>query len=125
MASDGYRGLLVWQKAMDLVESSYRMTHSFPECERFGLSSQIQRAAVSIPANLAEGHSRGGTREFLYFVRIACGSIAELETHIEVARRLNYLSAMRFAELNRQAEEVGRMLSGLRASLQKKLSQKP
>src|ERR1700722_14992428 len=86
-----FRDLRVWQRGMEVVESVYRATQSFPKQELYGLTSQLRRAAVSIPANIAEGHCRQHIKEYLNFLSIAQGSIAELETEIEIAGRLNYL----------------------------------
>jgi four helix bundle protein len=85
MGIQSFRDLVVWQKAMELVVECYRITRSFPDAEKFGLTSQMQRAAVSIPANIAEGRERGHLKEFIRHLGIACGSQAELETHIEIA----------------------------------------
>lgn len=87
-----YRELLVWQKAMDLVAESYRVAGSLPRSETYGLKSQIQRAAVSIPANIAEGHGREHLGDYLHHLSIASGSVAELETHFLVAERLSLLA---------------------------------
>ena len=115
-----YRDLEVWKKAMDLVEHCYRATAGFPSVERYGLASQLQRAAVSIPANIAEGHDRQHRAEFLQHLAIAHGSLAELETHIQIAARLEYLIHEKLEELMERCSEVGRMLNGLRRSLRDK-----
>ena len=86
------KDLEVWQKAMDLVVDSYNLAEMFPMNEKYGLTSQVQRAAVSVPANIAEGRSRQHTKEFIQFISIAYGSLAELETLIEIADRLDYVS---------------------------------
>jgi four helix bundle protein len=116
---ESYRELIVWQKAMNLVVSVYKSTQDFPKHEVYGLVSQIQRAAVSIPSNIAEGHSLRQTPNFIRHLAIACGSLAELETQLEIARRLGYLQIS--ATLETEAAEVGRMLTKLRTSLQSKL----
>lgn len=105
---------------MDLVEDCYRLTRRFPDNEVYGLSNQLQRSAVSIPANIAEGRERGRTKEFLHHLSIARGSLAELETHIAVARRLNYINEENFKQLTEKTAEVGRMLNGLRGSLERR-----
>lgn len=87
-----HKDLTVWQKAMDLVEDIYRITRDFPDEERFGLVQQMRRCAVSIPSNIAEGAGRSSSREFLRFLSIAIGSLAELETQVEIAKRIGYLS---------------------------------
>jgi four helix bundle protein len=88
VAVQHYRELIVWQKAMNLVEAVYRMTDEFPKKEIYGLASQIQRAAVSVPSNIAEGQGRSSTREFLHFLSMAQGSLMEVETQITIAERL-------------------------------------
>jgi four helix bundle protein len=120
MTVRSYRDLEVWQKAMDLVEECYGLTREFPAAEMYGLSSQLQRSAVSVAANIAEGRERGGSREFLHHLSIACGSLAELETHILIAERLHYLNEERLRQLMDGTAEVGRMLNGLRRSLKDK-----
>ena len=90
-----YRDLEVWQKAMALVVESYRFTNLFPKSETYGLSSQIQRAATSIPANIAEGHGRDHLGDYLHHLSVANGSLMELETHLEIASRLSYVSGTR------------------------------
>lgn len=116
-----YRDLEVWQKAMDLVVECYRTTNKFPKNETFGLDSQLQRAGVSIPANIAEGRARKYTKEFLRHLSIAYGSLAELETHILIAERLNYINHDQSKELLDRMSTVGRMINGLRRSLEKKI----
>jgi four helix bundle protein len=120
MTIHSYQDLEVWQKAMDLVEDCYRLTREFPKNEVYGLSSQLQRSAVSIPANIAEGRERGRTKEFLHHLSIAYGSLAELETHILIARRLDYVNEENLRQLMDRIAEIGRMLNGLRGSLEHK-----
>lgn len=122
MKIQSYRDLLVWQKSMDLVVECYGITQAFPESERFGLSSQLQRAAVSVPANIAEGRGRGHLKEFLRHLGIAFGSLAELETHLEIARRLGFVSPKGADLIARHSDEIGKMLTGLRTSLRRKLN---
>jgi len=112
-----YKELEVWQKALDLTAEVYRLTRCFPDEERFGLTAQIRRAAVSIPANIAEGWGRGTTKEYIQFLLIARGSLMELETHAIIARRLGYLSEAQVVGLQASVNEVGRMLNGLIQSL--------
>ena len=112
-----HRDLVAWQKAMDFVVAIYRATDRLPVDERYGLTSQIHRAVVSIPSNMAEGHGRTSTSEFLHFLSIARGSLCELETQILSAERLSYLSGDVRDDLLRQADEVGRLLRGLTRSL--------
>jgi four helix bundle protein len=113
----GYRDLNVWQKGMDLAEAAYRLSWRFPQSERFGLCSQSQLAAVSVPSNVAEGHSVGLRKPFQRHLRIARGSVAELETDMLLAERLNYISSQDSREFLARSEEVSKMLSGLLRSL--------
>ena len=113
MDEQGYRGLLVWQRGVDLTEAIYALTELMPSSERYGLASQIQRSAVSIPSNIAEGHARSHTGDYLKHLSYARGSLAEVETQIIVAVRVKRVTredAMKSWEL---AQEVGRMLTGL------------
>ncbi|MFH0811494.1 MAG: four helix bundle protein [Pseudomonadota bacterium] len=110
MGIKSYRDLEVWQKAMDLVVECYQITKKFPKKEAFGLAGQLQRAAISIPANIAEGRERQYTKEFIQYVSIAYGSLAELETHLLIAERLNYLDGNQVKRLLDMTSEVGRML---------------
>ena len=112
-----HRDLIVWQKAMDLVENVYRATDCFPKAEVYGLTSQIRRAVTSIPANIAEGQGRRLTKEFLYFLANARGSLWELDTHLESAARLGFLTSEVHKELRLQLDEVGRILNGLMRSV--------
>jgi four helix bundle protein len=113
-----HRDLRVWQRAIDLVEHSYRLTDRFPKRETYGLSSQLQRAAVSIPANIAEGHGRKSTGAYLNHLSIAYGSLSELETHIEIAVRLRYVAHNDIDGLQALLEETRRMLAALIRSLE-------
>lgn len=113
-----YRDLRVWQLGMDLTVNLYQVTKSFPKEELYGLTSQIRRASSSIPANIAEGHARG-TKEFLQFLRIAQGSLTEVETHLMIAQRVGILPEENLTELLRMTEQLGRMLNKLRTSLPK------
>lgn len=109
----GYRDLVVWQKAMGLAEATYRLTRSFPSEEKFGLTSQARRAAVSVPANIAEGYGRGTRPAYANFVRIAQGSLKELETHLLLAERVGLCASPDIHGLLADADEIGRMLRGL------------
>jgi four helix bundle protein len=111
----GHRGLVAWQKAMELVTEIYRITRDFPRGELYGLVSQLRRAAVSVPSNLAEGYGRNSRNEFHQFVGVARGSLAEIETQIEIAKNLHYVSEESSSELLSRVDEVGRLLTGLRA----------
>lgn len=108
-----YKDLIVWQKAMDLVNAIYDATDAFPKRETYSLTDQIRRAAVSIPSNIAEGQAHYSSREFLHFLRHSRGSLAELETQVIIAQRRSYLSEDQAKGLLKQADEVNRMLSGL------------
>jgi four helix bundle protein len=112
-----YRELIVWQKAMDLVEAIYKVTRTFPNDEMYGLTSQLRRAAVSVPSNIAEGQGRASTREFLYHLSVAHGSVCEVETHVLIAERLTYLDEQAVHRLMNLASEVGRLINGLTNSL--------
>src|SRR5437868_11266056 len=112
-AIKSYRDLLVWQKAIDLVVDAYRATAPFPKSETYGLTSQIRRAATSIPANIAEGYGRGSRKEYVQFLTFAQGSLKELETHFIVAEKLSYLTAVQMNRLLSQTDELGRMLGSL------------
>jgi len=111
----GHRDLVAWQKGMKLVKDIYRVTRDFPREEIYGLTSQLRRAAISVPSNLAEGHGRNSRREFHQFVGHARGSLLEIETQLEIARDLGYLPLPIAADLLAEASEVGRVLNGLRA----------
>jgi four helix bundle protein len=113
----GYRELKVWQIAMWLAEESYRLTANFPKREVYGLASQMQRSAVSVPSNIAEGHGRNSKKEFYHFLGIALGSLAELETQIMLAQRLNYVSETDSVAVLKNSDELGKMLKGLQKSL--------
>jgi len=114
-----YQDLEAWQKAMDLVVECYQATQPFPSNETYGLTSQIRRSAVSVPANIAEGHGRQHQTEFIQHLSIAYGSLSELETHIGIAQRLNYLDLDQVQKLLGRASEVGRLLNGLLRFLRK------
>lgn len=117
-----YRDLRVWQKAMDLVVLSYELTKKLPAEERYGLISQIKRSASSVPANIAEGHGRKRTGDYLHHLSIAHGSLMELETHLLIAQRLAYLQLAAVTPLLQQSNELSRMLSGLVQKLREKIS---
>ncbi|MCP1197940.1 four helix bundle protein [Notoacmeibacter sp. MSK16QG-6] len=108
-----YRDLRVWQKAMDLAEAVYKATEHFPDGERFGMTSQMRRAAVSVPANIAEGFGRESSGVFVQFLRTSQGSLKELETHCLLAKRVDLLEKPVADELLCRADDIGRMLGGL------------
>ena len=118
-----YRDLVVWQKGMDTVELVYRFSEKFPSSETYGLSSQIRRAAISVPSNIAEGQGRTGTKEFLHHLSIAYGSLLEVETQAQIAQRLGYVGYEGCDEILQATGEVGRLLSGLMNSLTRKSQQ--
>jgi four helix bundle protein len=122
MADAGYTKFDVWRKSIDFVASIYTVTKSFPKEEMYTLTSQIRRAAISIPSNIAEGRSRRTTREFMRFISIASGSAAELETQIRIAERLAYLSCQQATPLLNEIDDISRMLNRLYASLETKLA---
>ena len=113
----GYRDLIAWQKAMGLVRETYQLTRSWPADERFGLTLQARRAAVSVPANIAEGSGRTGPRHLRNHLSIAHGSLCELETHVLVARDLGFMETLETDALLERSEEVGRIIRGLLKSL--------
>ena len=112
-----YRDLLVWQLGTKIALAIYRQTTSFPREELYGLTSQLRRAAVSIPSNIAEGQGRRSPREFVNFLSIAYGSVREVETQVEIARRLGYLASEDASRLVDQMDEVGRLINGLSQSI--------
>ena len=112
-----HRDLIVWQKAMNLVTAVYVETEKFPKAELYGLTSQIRRAAASVPANIAEGQGRRLKGEFLQFLGTARGSLLELDTHLEIACRLGFLGQQVHAALSDQLIEVRRLLNGLIRSI--------
>jgi len=113
----GYRGMIAWQRAMDLTVDVYSVTRSLPDIERFGLISQMQRAASSIPANIAEGYGRGSDADFSHFLSIAYGSLCELETFVQLALRLEYISAELYDRLLDITSSTARVLYGLKKRL--------
>jgi four helix bundle protein len=117
IAINSYRDLIAWQKAMSLAELIYRITSRFPSNERFGLTSQMRRAAVSIVSNIAEGNARNTRGEYVQFVGHARGSVAELETQATLALRLGLLPTESEQMVFDQLDEVGRLLTALRAAL--------
>jgi four helix bundle protein len=112
-----FRDLRVWQQALDLVEKVYVLTRRFPREETYGLLSQVRRAVVSVPSNIAEGHTREHIREYLHHLSIAQASLAELETQLEIATRLNYLLPSQLKELLPEVTSLGKQLYALRNAL--------
>lgn len=117
MNAKGFRELRVWQYGMDLVEEVYLLTKRFPKDELYGLTNQLRRAAVSVPSNIAEGQSRAFVKEYLQFISMAQGSLAEVQTQIEIAARLKYLAAEQVQPALQHAESLAKQLNALRSSL--------
>jgi four helix bundle protein len=117
-----YKDLIAWQKAMDLVAAVYELTESFPRREMYSLCDQIRRAAVSIPSNIAEGQAHYHSREFLQYLRIARGSLAELETQLLIADRQKYVAKDDLKFVLELRDEVSRILSGLINSVSKSIA---
>ena len=115
-----YRDLAVWQRAMRLAKRIYEVTQKFPADERFGLTNQLRRAAVSVPSNVAEGHARFGPGEFRRFLSIAMGSIAELETQIVLSQDLGYVREGLMLDLLAELDVIGKMLRGLVKSIERR-----
>ena len=116
-----YRDLLVWQRALELAVRIYRVSEKFPKSEIYGLTSQLRRAAVSVPSNVAEGYGRSSRKEYLQFLSVAQGSLKELETQIILAQRLSYTSEKDAEDVLSASETVGKMLGGLMRSLRTKV----
>ena len=115
-----YRDLMVWQQGIELVTEVYRISRQLPDDERFALSNQMQSAAVSIPSHIAEGHARSSRREFLSYLSMALGSLAELETHLTIADKLDYITEGKKRKVMSQAGLLGRRIRSLQKSLQQK-----
>ena len=115
-----YRDLEVWQLAMILAKQVYEITAAFPKDERFGLVNQMRRAAVSVPSNIAEGHARSSTVDFQRFIKIAMGSVAELETQTLLSQDLGFVSIDQQQELMQPLDQIGKMLRGLHRSLERR-----
>ncbi len=109
-----HKQLNLWHESMDFVELMYEMTNNFPNHEKFGLISQIRRAAISVPANIAEGAARKNSKEFIQYLHISMGSCSELGTHLELVRRLGYISNEYWLKVDSFLNKIDRMLIGLR-----------
>ncbi|GHB70988.1 four helix bundle protein [Persicitalea jodogahamensis] len=116
-----YRETIVWQKAMAFVTAIYKITSSFPTSEQFTLTSQMRRSAISIPSNVAEGFGRRSTGDFVRFLQISTGSLYELQTQVEIAFNLQYVSKEDYDSLFSQSREIERLLSSLIQKLKEKL----
>lgn len=117
LAEFGFEKLAVWKVGMDLVESIYKVTRNFPRDEQFGLTSQVRRAATSIPSNIAEGYGRGSKASLANFMRIARGSLFEVRTQLEIARRIGIISPEELNPIADKAVELSRMLDGFIRSI--------
>ena len=117
MPVQSFKDLIAWQKAMDLVVEIYRATASFPADERFGLTVQLRRAAVSVPSNIAEGQGRGPSQDFVRFLAIARGSVQEVDTQLTIALRLGYLQPEQHEPLVAMIAEVAKIINGLIRSI--------
>jgi four helix bundle protein len=115
-----YQQLIAWKKAIALVTNIYSVTAAFPRAEVYGLTSQLRRAAVSVPSNIAEGQGRATKGEFIQFLGHSRGSLFEVETQLEISRNLGYITSERQTYLSNELSEVGRILNGLITSLQQK-----
>ncbi len=113
-----YRDLRVWKEAMDLAVECYDLTRGFPREEAFGMTSQIRRAAASVPANIAEGYGRNSTGQYVQFLRTAQGSLKELETHLLLTARVELVEQDEIEPLLKRADDIGRMLQSLAKSVQ-------
>jgi len=120
MAVLSYRDLNVWQKAMDIAAAVYQLTKPFPQSELYGLTTQMRRAAVSIAANIAEGHGRETSGAYIQFLRIAQGSLKELETHIFLAQRVDLVGSDQIEPILDECDKLGRMLRALIRAIQEK-----
>src|SRR5580704_5504525 len=114
---ESYRDLIAWRKGIDLVTEIYRVTRSFPQDERYGLTSQLRRAVVSVPSNIAEGQARFSRKEFHHFLSHARGSLVEIETQLRIAENLGYLGPKHTRPMFETASELGKVLNGLIASI--------
>ena len=118
---ESYRDLKVWQKAIDMVVDCYKLSQDFPKHEIYGLTSQLRRAAVSVPANIAEGYGLGSRKEYLQFLAIAQGSLKEVETHLIITQRLEYMTQTQLKTILARTEELGKMLGSLIRTLKDKI----
>ncbi len=118
----GFRDLKIWQRSREMVKTAYLLTATFPKEEIYGLTSQLRRCAISVPSNIAEGSVKRSTREFLRFLNIAYGSLAELETQLQLAADLGYLTNEVLNEPLTEIDEIGRMINGLIKKLEDKLN---
>lgn len=125
MSVQSCKDLKVWQKSIELVKSIYKASDFLPKEEQYGLCSQVRRSAVSVASNIAEGHARDSTKEYLRFISVALGSLSELQTQFIIIKELNFLNDDLVGEVNSISDEVGKMLRGLQKSLKLKLVPNP
>jgi four helix bundle protein len=118
-----FRDLVLWQKAMALAFTAYRATRSLPRDEAFGLTSQIRRAAVSVPSNVAEGSARRTTRDYLAFLHVSRGSLAELRTQLLIAHEVGFFTDADLRSLETQVDEVGRLLNAVIRGLHRRMNE--
>ena len=123
MTINSFRDLRVWQAGMDLVEQIYRLTQSFPREEQYGLTSQMRRAAVSVPSNIAEGHARESSKEYLNHLSIVQGSLAELQTQIEIAARLDFVTTEAARQTLELSAALSRQIFALRNAIARKIEE--
>jgi len=116
-----YKDLILWRKAMDLAVVMHQSCTTFPRSETYGLVSQLRRAAISIPSNIAEGYARRSKQEYIYFLHVARGSLAEVETQLLLAQRVGYLPESAVADLEDRIEEIGRILHAVVAGLHRRM----
>jgi len=116
-----YKELDAWKLAMTMADTTYNLTETFPDRERYGLTAQLRKSAVSVPSNIAEGQARGTARFGLFFIRVALGSVAELDTQMELARRRKYVAAEATGELDSLIDRVRQMLYGMRREHERRL----
>jgi four helix bundle protein len=121
LARVDHKNLILWQKALDLAVLVYRVCTAFPQSETYGLTSQLRRSATSVPSNIAEGYARRSPKEYFYFLRVARGSLAELETQLLLAQRVGYLKDDEGAGLQERIDEIGRILRAVIGSLLRRL----
>ena len=116
-----FKNLIIWQKAVELAESVYSLTHKFPSFETFGLGSQLRRASLSIPSNIAEGSAKGHTKEYMQFLYQSRGSLAEVITQVELAKKFGYAEASETLKIDALCVELSKMINSTITSLKSKL----
>lgn len=119
MLNKPHKKLNVWQKSIILIQKIYELTRSFPKIEIYGLTNQMRRAAISIPANISEGAARQTKKEFIQFLHVAQGSLSELDTHLEISQKLGYFKENSVQEISLLMNDIDKMLTGLIKSLKR------